>query len=40
MNGLTMRIVGRSERSNLRHGRGHLGYLVVGRYPRSDLQYA
>ena len=39
-NGLTMSIVGRSERSDLRHGNlntiGHVG----GRYARSDLQYS
>ena len=40
LNGLTMSIVGRSERSDLRHGNlnvlGHVG----GRYARSDLQYS
>ena len=34
-----MSIVGRCERSDLRHFRGHLGCHVGGRYPRSDLQY-
>ena len=33
-----MRNVGRSERSDLRHVRGHLGSHVGGRYARSDLQ--
>ena len=36
----SMSIVGRSEGSDLRHVRLHLGYQIRGRYPRSDLQYS
>ena len=35
-----MSIVGRSERSDLRHGTQNEIRLVGGRYPRSDLQYS
>ena len=40
MHGLTMRIVGRSERSDHRQGNLNIIGPVGGRYPRSDLQYS
>ena len=40
LRGLTMSIVGRSERSDLRHGNLNIICHVGGRSARSDLQYS